>query len=128
MIITVTTEDMTREITSLREGTMTTGETMVTVHATTTMAATDVSMIVTATMKSGIMIVPVTADMTRVMVHRVDVPGVVGEVSDHGHPGVVHVSFLFLSKVLVIIRLACIILPSSFQRSSPSIPYSTTAS
>ncbi|KAI9465981.1 hypothetical protein BJY52DRAFT_1413526 [Lactarius psammicola] len=31
-----------------------------------------------------------TADMIRVMVHRADVPGAVGEVNDHGHPGVVH--------------------------------------
>jgi hypothetical protein len=90
--ITVTTDDMTHELMSLTEGT--TGETMtVTVHATTTMAATDVAMIVTATMK--IMIAPATnviatADSIRVMVHRVDVPGAVGEVSDHGHPGVVH--------------------------------------
>ena len=93
---------------------MTIGETMtVTVHATTTMAATDVAMIVTATMKSVNMIVPATnvitmtanAGSTRVMVHRVDVPGAVGEVSDHGHPGVVHVSFLFLSSVPVIIRI-----------------------
>jgi len=97
-IVTVTTDDMTRGITSLREETMTIGEIMVTVHATTTMDATDVPMIVTATTKNGIMIVPATnvtsmtatADMTRVMVHRVDVPGAIGEVSDHGHPGVVH--------------------------------------
>lgn len=97
-IITVTTDDMTRVITSLTEGTLAIGETLVTVHATTTMTATDVAMIVTATLRSGIMIVPATnvttmnatADMTRVMVHRVDVPGAVGEVSDHGHRGVVH--------------------------------------
>lgn len=103
--ITVTTGGMTHGITSLTERTMTTGETLtVTVHATTTMVATDVVLIVTTTMKSGIMIVhaanvttmTATADMIRVMVHRVDVPGAVGEVSDHGHPGVVHVSFLFL--------------------------------
>ena len=116
------TDDMTCKITSLREGTMTTGETMVTIHTTTTIATTDVFMIVTVTMKSGIMIVPVTADMTHVVVHHVDVPGAVGEMSDHGHPSIVHVSILFLSKVLVIIHLACIILLPASQDCCPRSP------
>lgn len=86
--ITVTTDNTTHGIMNLTEGTMTTGETMtVTVHATTTMAATDVAMIVRAT---NVTTMTASADMIRVMVRRVDVLGAVGEVSDHGHPGAVH--------------------------------------
>jgi len=72
-----------------------------------------VALIVTATMKSGIMIAPATnvtnmtvaADMIRVMVHRVDVPGAVGEVSDHGHPGVVHLPEIVALDPLLLHRV-----------------------
>ena len=105
-IITVTTDDTTLGITSLIGGaTITAGIMTVTAPATVTTLAKDAAIIVTATatmtatvtMKNGIM----TVDAINVIImivtvaaiaHHVDVPEVVGGTTDHGHPGVVHVS------------------------------------
>jgi hypothetical protein len=93
MIIIATTDDMTPGITNLIGGT---GETL-----TATVLATRGAIFATAAvnMKKGIMTVDatnaismtVTVDATA---HRVDVPGVEGEMSGHGHPVVVRVRFL----------------------------------
>jgi hypothetical protein len=72
-----------------------------TVLATTTMVATRAAIFVTAVaiMKKGIRIVDATNVITMTatvdaIAHRVDVPGVGGGMTDHGHPVVVHVGFL----------------------------------
>jgi hypothetical protein len=79
------------------EGTMTGA----TVLATTTMLATRAAIFVTAVaiMKKGIMTVDATNVITMTasvdaIAHHVDVPGVGGGMTDHGHPVVVHVRFL----------------------------------
>ena len=71
-----------------------------TVLATTTMAATRAAIFVTASaiMKKGISTVDATNVITMTAIfdaiaHRVDVPGVGGGMTDHGHPAAVHVSF-----------------------------------
>lgn len=70
-----------------------------TVLATTTMVATRAAIFATAIMKKGTMTVDATNVITMTatvdaIAHRVDVPGVGGGMSDHGHPVVVHVGFL----------------------------------
>lgn len=71
--------------------------------ATTTMVATHAAIFVTAAaiLKNGIMTVDATnvISMTATVdaiAHRVDVPGVGGGMTGHGHPVVVHVGFLRL--------------------------------
>jgi hypothetical protein len=74
-----------------------------TVPATTTMGATRAAIFVTAVaiLKKGITTVDATNVITMTatvdaLVHRVDVPGVGGGMTDHGHLVAVHVGFLRL--------------------------------
>jgi hypothetical protein len=78
-----------------------------TVLATTTMVATRAAIFVTvvAIMKKGIPTVNATNVISMTVdaiAHRVDVPGVGGGMTDHGHPVVVHVRFLRPSHTLSI--------------------------
>jgi hypothetical protein len=97
------TDDMTPGITNLISGTE---ETMAaTALATMTMfAMRDIFATVVVILKKAM-----TVDATNVVTmtvtvdaiaHRVDIPGVEGEMSDHGHPVVVHVRFLNPGHIL----------------------------
>jgi hypothetical protein len=129
-IIIATTDEMTPGITSLiggTEGTMT-----VTVLATSTMVARSAAIFVTgdAIMKKGIMTVDATSVIMTATVdaiaHRVDIPGVEGEMSDHGHPVVVHVGFF--SPRARAIRSACLIFVYSLSGSPLAFPDASATS
>ena len=53
---------------------------------------------------------------------RVDIPGVEGEMSDHGHPVVVYVGFFSLRARAVPIRCACLIFVYSLSGSLLAFP------
>jgi len=129
-IIVAVTDDMTPAgITNLIGGTE---ETMTgaTVLATTTIVATRACIFATEAviMKKGIMTVDATNVITMTAIvdaiaHHVDVPGVGGVMTDHGHPVVVHVGFL-RSRVRQYVE----IFSFSLSRSPSAFPDASTAS